>query len=52
MSENELNVLDIYPKYKKGGCYQWTYCNECMIHPMGIRCKKEERKEFKMSEVK
>jgi hypothetical protein len=22
--------LDVYPDFKKGGCYQWVYCGECM----------------------
>ena len=28
----------IKPEKKKGGCYQFTYCNECMAYPMGLGC--------------
>ncbi len=25
-------------KARKDGCYQFTYCNECMAYPMGLGC--------------
>ena len=34
------------PEKKKGGCYQFTYCNECMAFPLGLGCKKEEHTEY------
>lgn len=27
-----------YPTPRKDGCYQFTYCNECMAFPMGLEC--------------
>jgi len=27
-----------HPKPKADGCYQFTFCNECMAYPMGIGC--------------
>lgn len=23
---------------RKGGCYQFTYCSECLAYPMGLGC--------------
>ena len=29
---------ELKPKKRKGGCYQFTYCNECLAYPMGLGC--------------
>ena len=28
-------------KKKKDGCMQFTYCNECMLYPIGLGCPKK-----------
>lgn len=34
-------------KPKKGGCYQFTYCNECLAFPMGLGCENKNKEEYK-----
>lgn len=33
-------------KAKLGGCYQITFCNECLAYPMGIDCPNENAKNY------
>ncbi len=29
-----------------GGCYQFTYCNECLAFPMGLGCTNKNKEEY------
>ncbi len=33
-----INYEARHPKPRKDGCYQFTYCNECLAYPMGLGC--------------
>lgn len=33
------------------GCYQWTYCDECMIFPMDFNCPKAKTRHETDQEV-
>jgi len=34
-------------KKTKDGCWQFTYCNECMLYPMGLGCPHQEEENDK-----
>jgi len=42
--EKEIEEGRKFPNFAEGGCYQWVYCSECLMYPMGLGCPSQDGK--------